>query len=216
VVDYMTEGSRRPLASRNTGWARAVTRRLAATAITANQISIAGMAFAAMAGLAFWGAGGAGGLSRAVLLILAAAGCQLRLLCNLFDGLVAVEAGRAAPDGPFWNEFPDRVSDTLIFVGLGLGLGAPALGWAAAAMAILTAYVRELGRANGLPADFSGPMAKPQRMALLTGAALLSVAEPLWSGHGGLLMLALWLVALGSAVTAARRSWRMVRALKRN
>ena len=77
------------------------------------------------------------------------------------------------------------MSDTLIFVGLGLGLGAPALGWAAAAMAILTAYVRELGRATGLPADFSGPMAKPQRMAVLTGAALLSVAEPLWSGQGG-------------------------------
>ena len=67
VVDHMTEGSRRPLASRDTGWARAVTRRLAATAITPNQISAAGMAFAALAGLAFWGAGAGRGLVRALL-----------------------------------------------------------------------------------------------------------------------------------------------------
>ncbi len=173
------------------------------------------MGFAALAGLAFWGAGEAGGVSRVLLLLLAAAGCQMRLLCNLFDGLVAVEAGRAAKDGPFWNEFPDRVSDTLILVGLGLGLGQPALGWAAAALAILTAYVRELGRATGLPADFSGPMAKPQRMAVLTGAALLALVEPLWGGQGGVLWLALWVVALGSAVTVLRRGWRMVDALKR-
>jgi phosphatidylglycerophosphate synthase len=206
--------SRRPLASRDTGWARAVTRRLAATAITPNQISFAGMGFAALAGLALWGAGEAGGFTRILLLLLAAAGCQMRLLCNLFDGLVAVEAGRGTKDGAFWNEFPDRVSDTLILVGLGFGLGQPALGWAAAAMAILTAYVRELGRATGLPADFSGPMAKPQRMAVVTGASLFSVLEPLWSGQGGVLLLALWLVTLGSAVTVLRRGWRMVAALK--
>lgn len=211
----MTEGSRRPLASRDTAWARAVTRRLAASRITPNQISIAGMGFAAMAGLGFWGAGATEGLARAFLLLLAAAGCQLRLLCNLFDGLLAVEAGRGTPDGAFWNEAPDRVSDALILTGLGYGLGLPALGWAAAALAILTAYLRELGRAIGLPADFSGPMAKPQRMAVLTGAALLSLAEPLWSGQGGLLAAALWLVALGAALTALRRSLRMIRALDR-
>jgi hypothetical protein len=88
------------------------------------------------------------------------------------------------------------------------------LGWAAAGFAVLTAYVRELGRANGLPADFSGPMAKPQRMAVLTGAAVLAVAEPLWGGQGGLLRAALWLVCLGSLATALRRAVRQVRALR--
>jgi phosphatidylglycerophosphate synthase len=139
----------------------------------------------------------------------------MRLLCNLFDGLLAVEAGRATPDGPFWNEFPDRISDTLILVGLGLGLGLPALGWAAAAMAILTAYVRELGRATGGPADFGGPMGKPQRMAVLTGAALISLLEPLWAGQGGLLALALWVICLGAALTVLLRGRRMVLGLWR-
>src|SRR5690606_5854752 len=106
------------------------------------------------------------------------------------------------------------VSDTLIFIGIGYGLDQPALGWSAAALAIFTAYVRELGRASGLPADFSGPMAKPHRMALVTAAALASVPAPLWTGRDEILLLALWLVAVGSGVTAFRRSARMVRELR--
>ncbi|MEQ1941681.1 CDP-alcohol phosphatidyltransferase family protein [Mesorhizobium sp. VNQ89] len=209
------DDNRRPLASRQTGWAASFTRKLAATDITPNQISIASMVLAALAGAAFWLAGSSDGAgSRAALLIAAAAFCQLRLLCNLFDGMVAIEAGKSAPDGGFWNEFPDRVSDLLIFAGLGYGLGEPALGWAAAALAIFTAYVRELGRACGLPADFSGPMAKPQRMALVTAAALISILEPLWNGRNEILLAALWIVAIGSGVTVLRRSWRIVRALR--
>lgn len=209
------ESNRRPLASRQTGWAAALTRRLAASSITPNQISIASMFAAAVAGAAFWAAGiPQDWATRAPLLVVAAAFCQLRLLCNLLDGMVAIEAGKSAPDGGFWNEMPDRVSDLLILAGLGYGAGLPALGWAAAALAILTAYVRELGRNCGLPADFSGPMAKPHRMALVTAAALASLLEPLWGGRNELLTAALWLVAIGSAVTVARRSWRIVARLR--
>lgn len=206
--------NRRPLASRQTGWAARVTRWLAGTRVTPNQISVAGMVAAAGAGAAFWTAGGCIGWGRAVLLVLAAALCQLRLLCNLFDGMVAVEAKRGARDGGFWNEFPDRVSDLLIILGVGLSVGDATLGWAAAAMAFLTAYMRELGVNCGLAADFSGPMAKQHRMALVTGAALLSLAEPLWRGHGGVLHLALWVLAVGTALTVLRRAGRLVTALR--
>jgi hypothetical protein len=57
-------------------------------------------------------------------------------------------------------------------------------------------------------------MAKQHRMAVATVAALASILEPLWSGRNELLLAALWLVALGSAVTVVRRSWRIVRALR--
>lgn len=118
----MTETkARRPLASRQTGWAAAITRRLAATSITPNQISQISMLAAALAGGALWWAGSATGFGRVLLLILGAALIQMRLLCNLFDGMVAVEAGRGGPDGAFWNEFPDRVSDMLICWGWGWG-----------------------------------------------------------------------------------------------
>lgn len=205
----MTEtGDRRPLASRNTRWAQAIARRLAAMAITPNQISQASMAAAALAGLAFWLTSETQDGLRSLLFIAAALFCQLRLLCNLFDGMVAVEGGKGAPDGPFWNEFPDRVADLFILVGAGYGIGLPALGFAAGAFAVLTAYVRELGRANGAPSDFSGPMAKQHRMAAITLAAVVSAFEGLWLGDGEVVLAALVVIALGAALTALRRARR--------
>ncbi|MFC5394332.1 CDP-alcohol phosphatidyltransferase family protein [Bosea vestrisii] len=209
------DSDRRPLSSRDTGWARAIAHRLSATGITPNQISMASMAMAAIAGAAFWLAGSAASGPRIVLLLAAALFCQLRLLCNLFDGMVAIEGGKQAADGPFWNEFPDRVADILILAGVGYGIGVPALGWAGAALAVLTAYTRELGRNCGLPADFSGPMAKQHRMATITAAALLSLLEPLWRGQNEVLLVALWLIAMGAAVTALRRATNIVRGLCR-
>ncbi len=188
--------TRRPLKSRASAWAQKLAAWLASTPVTPNQISMLSMLFAALAGGAFY----LGGL----WLLAAALFIQLRLLCNLLDGMVAVEGGKSTPDGPFWNEAPDRISDMLIITGLGYSIGLPELGWAAAALAILTAYIRELG--DG--ADFSGPMAKPQRMALLTGAALLSAFG------FNLLALALWLLVIGTAFTVLRRSARLIKALK--
>jgi phosphatidylglycerophosphate synthase len=205
---------RRPLSSRDTGWARAIARRLSASGITPNQISMASMVMAGAAGAAFWLAGTAAAGPSAALLLAAALFCQLRLLCNLFDGMVAIEGGKQAADGPFWNEFPDRIADILILTGVGYGIGAPALGWAAAAFAVLTAYTRELGRNCGLPADFSGPMAKQHRMATITAAALISLLEPLWRGQNEVLAIALWLVAVGAAVTTLRRATNLVRGLR--
>lgn len=172
------------------------------------------MVAAAVAGGAFYLAGQVELWSRTVFLVLAALFCQLRLLCNLFDGMVAVEGGKGEPDGPFWNEFPDRVADILIFAGAGYGIGMPGLGWSAAAFAVLTAYVRELGRATGHESDFRGPMAKQHRMAVITFAALLSVLEPLWQGRNEILMIALAVIAVGAAVTAARRGIKLVRQMK--
>jgi phosphatidylglycerophosphate synthase len=211
----MTEtGDRRPLASRDTQWAKRIAQWLATRSVTPNQISQASMVAAALAGGAFFLAGRDVGWTRPFLLVLAAAFCQLRLLCNLFDGMVAVEGGKGAADGPFWNEFPDRVADILILAGVGYGIGSPGLGWAAACFAILTAYVRELGRATGTPSDFSGPMAKQHRMATITAAAVLSILEPHWSGHDQVLLAALWLIVIGAAFTALRRGRNVVRKLR--
>ncbi len=179
----VNETDRRPLASRSTGWANAITQRLAKTSITPNQISIASMGAATIAAVLFYMAGQTDGAMRIVGLLGGALFCQLRLICNLLDGMVAVEAGKGSPDGPFWNEMPDRVSDIVILVGIGYGIGMPDLGWAAGAFAVLTAYVRELGRASGQAADFSGPMAKPHRMATVTLAAIIAVFAPLWGGN---------------------------------
>lgn len=207
-------GDRRPLSSRDARWARSIARWLAARAITPNHISQGSMIAAALAGACFWLAGSRAALTAALLFLAAALFCQLRLLCNLFDGMVAVEGGKAEADGPFWNEFPDRIADILIFAGAGYGIGLPALGWAAAAFAVLTAYVRELGRANGLPSDFSGPMAKQHRMATMTAAAVLAAVAVAWQWQLTIIEGALWIVAVGAGLTALRRARKLVLSLK--
>ncbi len=209
----MTEPeNRRPLKSRGAGWAKALAKRLAEANVTPDVVSALSVMFALLGAMCLLWARDAGGPGR-VLLFLAAAGfIQLRLICNLLDGMVAVEHGRGGPYGPIWNELPDRVADVALLVAAGYGAsiltdlsGASALGWLAAVLAVLTAYVRELGRALGLPADFCGPMAKPHRMAVLTAACLVSTIEPLWGWSGHAMVIALMVIAIGAVATVIRR-----------
>jgi phosphatidylglycerophosphate synthase len=211
--------NRRPLKSRTTAWARGLARALGEARVRPNLISALSVAFAAMGAALFLAAGLGEGAGRAIALVLAALCIQLRLLCNLLDGMVAVEMGLAEPTGPIWNELPDRLADGLFLVGAGYcaftgGQDAGGwLGWLAAFLAVLTAYVRELGRALGQPADFTGPMAKPHRMAALTLVALIAALEPLWGWNGQTLVIGLALIAAGTALTVWRRTTRLGRAL---
>ena len=206
-------GNRRPLKSRDTGWARSCAAALARGGVSPDVVSAASVAFAIWGLAAFLWSGRTEGVTRAVALLAAAVAIQLRLLCNLLDGMGAVEHGRGGPAGPIWNELPDRISDALLLVGAGYAAAAwgpgwaVAAGWAAALLAVLTAYVRELGRGLGQTADFAGPGAKPHRMAVLTLAtAAAAVAEPRWAAPGTLLTGGLVLIAILAAVTVFRRT----------
>jgi phosphatidylglycerophosphate synthase len=108
--------NRRPLRSRQTRWASLLARLLLQTPLTPNALSLAGIGFA-MAGAACL----ALAPQHHWLWLGAAAFIQLRLLANLMDGLVAVEGGRKAPTGALFNEFPDRIEDSLLLVAAGYG-----------------------------------------------------------------------------------------------
>ncbi len=206
----MTDQNRRPLTSRNSAWAARLASRAVARGIAPNRISQASMGFAAAGFFLYALSTQVAGLTQSVFLIVAAATIQARLVCNLIDGMVAIEGGKGAKDGPFWNEAPDRVSDFLFFAGAGLAAGHPALGLLVASLAIATAYIRELGRAEGFPPDFSGPLAKPQRMAILTAGTVLAA---LFASERTL-TVTLWIVALGTAATILRRSWTLIEKLR--
>ena len=62
------------------------------------------------------------GRTRSLLLIVAAACIQLRLLCNLLDGMLAVEDGLKTKTGDLYNDLPDRIADVVILVGAGYGV----------------------------------------------------------------------------------------------
>jgi phosphatidylglycerophosphate synthase len=179
-------------------------KSLALFGITPNQISVASVLFAA--------AGAASLLAGGWYLLGAAACIQLRLLCNLFDGMVAVEYGKATPLGAIYNEFPDRIADSLLLVAAGYAVAMPSLGWLAALAAALTAYIRVFGASFGLGHDFSGPMAKQHRMAALT---LACVATPLLPFGTHTLAAGLALIAVLSLVTCVTRTVRLGARLKK-
>jgi len=204
--------NRRPLKSRGAAWAKGLAAGVARAGLTPDLISAASVAFAVLGAALFLASGVVAGPLRAVALIGAGTCIQLRLLCNLLDGMVAVEHGRGGPSGPIWNELPDRLADALFLVGAGYGAASAGLeagvvlGWLCAWLAALTAYVRELGRGLGLPADFSGPMAKPHRMAALTATSVVAALEPLWGWNGQAVLIGLSVIALGTVATAIRRT----------
>ena len=137
VTEPSAPANRRPLTSRSTAWARGLTERAIKAGLTPNQISRLGIGFAAL-GMVFYTLSPYGpGILQWLLLILAAATCQARLVCNLIDGMVAVEGGKGTPVGALYNEVPDRVADSLFLIGAGYGVGLPELGWFAALVAAL-------------------------------------------------------------------------------
>lgn len=196
----MKAPDRRPLASRDARWVRRTAAVLARSAVTPNQISVASVVFAAIgaATLAWW--------PTPLALLLAAVMVQLRLLCNLFDGMVAIEGGKQSPLGALYNEFPDRIADSLLIVALGHAAAQPWLGWLGALLAALTAYVRASGGALGFEQDFRGPFAKPQRMAVLTIACLTGAVELQISGTRHALLAAAAVIAAGAALTCMTRT----------
>jgi phosphatidylglycerophosphate synthase len=200
---------RRPLKTRSRGSARAAAAWLARSGIRPNHISVLGVLFAAAAGAAFVALRHVDEPLQAILLVAAAASIQLRLLCNMLDGLLAVEGGLASPVGDLYNDVPDRIADVVILAGAGYAIAWPwgePLGWVAATAAVLTAYVRVLGGALGARQYFVGPMAKQHRMATLTGACILSLGEvAVGDVEGVILAAALAAVFAGSLFTAGRR-----------
>lgn len=202
------DDNRRPIKTRSAGWAKRITDILVKRDISPNQISVASIAFA------FAGVVALNIDSGVIGSICCAIGIQLRLLCNLFDGMVAIEGGKKSDIGSLYNEFPDRIADSLLIVGLGYAIGQSDLGWFAALAAALTAYVRVFGGSIGLKQTFIGPMAKQHRMAVMTAGLLLNAVEASVYGTHYVLLIALAVIAIGSVATCVTRTLAIAKQLK--
>jgi phosphatidylglycerophosphate synthase len=205
---------RRQLATRSAAWPKALAHRLADASVTPNAVSVLGVVVAAIAAAAFALAPRLQPTGRAAALIVAAAGIQLRLLCNLLDGMLAVEEGLKTTTGDIYNDFPDRVADVAILAGAGYSTGdlayGPVLGWIAALLAVFTAYVRVLGGSLGLTQYFAGPMAKQHRMFTLTLTTLLAALETFLGWPPRVMVGGLLTIVGGSLVTVVRRTSRIL------
>lgn len=203
----MDNEARRPLKVREVNIIQAIARYLSEKDITPNQISVTSILFAAFTAAAlilyqqqgdWW------------LPIIAALFIQFRLLCNLFDGMVAVEGGKHTKSGELFNDIPDRIADPLILVACGYAIShveyGIELGWLAGIFAVMTAYVRTLSASIGAPVNFQGPMAKQHRMAIITVACLIAAVESGYGTNHYALLYVLAIIVAGSAVTVVRRA----------
>jgi phosphatidylglycerophosphate synthase len=215
--DYQV-GDRRPLASRGWKISERVANSLAASGATPNAISIGGMICGICAGAMF--AETARASHVWIFWLGGALFVQLRLLANLYDGMVAVARGIASPVGELFNEVPDRVSDAATLIGFGYAAGSESLlGFVATIFAIFLAYLRAQGKVAGAHQEFCGPMAKQQRMAAVTIAAvtctILSFIPAAASDRGYRIPAwTLGLIIAGEIVTVIRRLQRIAAALR--
>lgn len=201
-MDELT--ARRPLKSRASAWAGGLSRALVRSGVSANMISVFSVVFSMAAAVVLIMVGTVQANS---LWLLAVAGfIQARLICNLMDGMVAIEGGKKSATGDLYNEVPDRIADVMILAALGLSaLKQPLgihLGWLAASLAVMTAYVRMQGATLTGKHDFRGPMAKPHRMALVTGICVLGAFLP---NVCDWLFWALVVMVVGEVITISRR-----------
>src|SRR5882724_5820446 len=130
-------GTRRPIKARDSQWAAATAKILARSGLRPNQISILSAVFAAFSGVCFAASVYVSKPWMVAAFFMGAAACvQLRLLCNLFDGMVAVEGGFRTKSGEIFNELPDRFADAEDLVGAGFSFASSELlvtvGWVAA------------------------------------------------------------------------------------
>lgn len=213
----MEISNRRPIKTRSSAWAGAVARGLARSGFTPNRVSVIGVGIALLGASAMvFSSNHTGGLT-AGLLIAGAACVQLRLLCNMLDGLIAVENGLKSKLGDLFNEVPDRIEDVVLLLGAGFATGSSpgvTLGWVAAVLAVGTAYMRLLGGSLGVKQDFCGPLAKPQRMFFLTIFLLGAAVEALTTQTSWALTSGLAFIIAGTAVTLVRRLLRLAHMLQ--
>ena len=178
---------RRPIPARELRLFKSLAAWLAARGVPANAISLAGLGFGILAGAALGSTSATPPWAQRAAFVLAAACIQLRLLANMLDGMVALAGTRTSPLGQLYNEVPDRVSDAATLIGLGYAAGGSVLfGYLAALAAVFTAYVRAAGKVAGARQEYCGPMAKQQRMFLVTVAALYcALTPPSWQPAWG-------------------------------
>lgn len=198
---------RRPLKVRGALWAQKLASVLSRLGLTPNLISIMSVIFASMVLVT-----GVLAKSNKYYFLISAVLIQLRLICNLIDGMVAVEHGKSSANGELYNDVPDRFADIFIIIGASLSINDTGylvsplnIAWAASCLAVITAYVRVLGKSLGTSSYFFGPMAKQHRMFLLTIAFIFEFFISGSASTISILYGTIVVILVGSLLTIFRR-----------
>jgi CDP-diacylglycerol--glycerol-3-phosphate 3-phosphatidyltransferase len=165
---------------------------LASIGVTPNMISAAG--FAGNVAAAAFAAGGQLRLAGALMLIFSA--------LDLLDGALARKTGTVTRFGAIFDSVLDRMSEAAVLAGLlyhytqvGGHTQEIVLAYAAIIGSVMVSYVR--ARAEGIGLELrEGLFTRAERVILLGGALIIGFGVVLW---------ALWALAILSHLTAAQR-----------
>jgi CDP-diacylglycerol--glycerol-3-phosphate 3-phosphatidyltransferase len=152
---------------------RPLVGRLAATGVTANQVTLGAAGLSVAAGLVValapeW---------RPVWLLLPAV-LFIRMALNAIDGMLAREHGQASRLGMYLNELCDLVSDiALILPFAAVPMFAPWGVVAFAVTALMAEYAGVLGLGAGIGRSYAGPFGKSDRAFALGLIAVLTAAD---------------------------------------
>jgi len=143
--------------------------------VSPNALSAAGLAAAALAGIAFLFRGG-------WPLVFGALFAFLNAVFDALDGKVAKMTGKASRRGDFLDHVLDRYADVLILGGITLGPFCsqwPWLGLLAIIGVLLTSYMGTQAQAVGAGRLYAGVLGRADRLVILVLAALLqAVVDP--------------------------------------
>jgi len=183
------------------GVLRPLVRGLAGLGVTANQVTVAGVALSAGAGatIALWPE------ARWPLLLLAPV-LLVRMALNAIDGMLAREHGMKSSLGAVLNEMGDVVADAALYLPLARVPGfPPALVVAVVLLSVFTEMTGVVCVQIGASRRYDGPVGKSDR-AFLFGALglLLGLGVPAGRWVTGVLAVAAALLAW-TTINRARR-----------
>jgi phosphatidylglycerophosphate synthase len=204
-----------PLVNAAVAWLSPVARRLCRAGVSANTITLSGLALALIAA-AFIAAGWFG---IAGALMIAAS------LADALDGLVARESRSASVGGALLDAAVDRYEELLFLSGIAVYLRSSATTFGLVMLAIVGSFMVSYAsaKAESLRLPAPGAMRRPERaVCLCAGVTLEPIAMALvargwlpdWTGDAPLLA-ALTIVAIGSNVSSVRRLRRLAQSSAR-
>ncbi|MFI0815648.1 phosphatidylinositol phosphate synthase [Streptomyces sp. NPDC021098] len=137
----------------------------------------------------------------------------LFVFSDLIDGNMARQLGRSSRWGAFLDSTLDRVADGAIFGGLALWYAGGGDDNVLCAVTIfclasgqVVSYTKARGESIGLPVNVNGLVERAERLVISLVACGLSGLHMFGVPHIEILLpIALWIVAVGSAVTLVQR-----------
>ena len=180
--------------------------RLARAGVTPDQVTLAAVPVAVLAGACLLAS-----TTVPLLLLVVPLLVALRIVLNLVDGNMARRTGRTHPRGELYNEVGDRLADIAFLAPVAFLPGASQqIVLLGVLVGVMASYVGITARAAGGERIYRGVLSKPGRMALLVACSLWAfVAGPAdataWSAFGLILLAGTTLTLVERIVVAVRR-----------